>query len=227
MKGSQQRLVRITEAADRGLDQRAPLLLVLHGSAHLLRPALLRDVLVCRNKTAAWQRQILHKHNTTVRCRHVERGVLPSPQALDDLSAIVVDITREQASLATVLDHVAQSRTRLHDLGRQSIHLEATRVAHEHAALRTYMHKPCDMLSTASARRRFCTAVTRCQMSAKPKVARPMAKMSIVTAGNPAGQPGIRASQMHKIPRSLLLAACNIVNDVGPGSGARLTGSQG
>jgi hypothetical protein len=54
----------------------------------------------------------------------------------EDVVAIGIDVTDEQAGVLAMLDQPAQAQARPHDLGIELVHLDIAEIAHDDAALR-------------------------------------------------------------------------------------------
>src|SRR5262252_4641408 len=98
--------------------------------------ALLGDVFVGGNPTAARQRLVLGEHDTTIARLDVMFQTLSLRHRVKNILDIRVHFAGEQSCLLAILDKGLKGRAWFNDLGRQLVHLEVAGIEQNNAALR-------------------------------------------------------------------------------------------
>ena len=93
----------------------------------LLGAAALGDVFMGRQPSAVRQRLVDDLDRAAVGCRY-DHGVAVRDVAQHQLD-IMIDVAVERAGFLAMGDHVVEAAARLHDFGRQAVHLEISLVA--------------------------------------------------------------------------------------------------
>ncbi len=106
----------------------------------LLGAAALGDVFMGRQPSAVGHRFVDDLDRASVRRRY-DHGVAPRDVA-QHLLDVVIDVADERAGFLAVGDHVAETATRLHDFGREAVHLEIPLVADDELLLGIEQQQP-------------------------------------------------------------------------------------